>query len=407
MTTLRRYYDDSYTTCFRARVVELLVVDGKPAVVLDHTYFYPTGGGQPHDKGSMTSGIGQVVQVIDVQTRGADKAVIHILSEQIDGKSVECEIDWARRFDLMQQHTGQHILSQAFIQYCDASTVGFHLGSEAVTIDLDTADLSAAQLENTELLANEVVTRNVAITTRIISPDEAEGIRMRRVPDALATDGLRVVEIGGFDTTACGGTHVAHTGEIGMIKLLATEKYKGGTRVTFVCGERALREMRARTALLNALAADLSCAIPDIPNIITKLRDGNASAEKTVKSLRERLIEFEGAELIAQAEKRGDVRLVLQVEADGDPAAMRVLAARIVREPGMVAMLGVAGEKVQIVCARSADVDLDMNALLKAAVAPLGGKGGGQPAQAQGGAGAASREIVLAALHNAADSAFS
>lgn len=402
MTTTRRYYDDSYTMRFNARVVESLLVNDRPAVVLDQTYFYPTGGGQPHDTGRMTSDTGQVVQVVDVQTRAEDKAVLHILSEPLDGDPVECKINWARRFDLMQQHTGQHILSQTFIQYGDASTIGFHLSSETVTIDVDKADLSAGLLEDTELLANEVVTRNLAIKTRLISPGDADGIRMRRVPEALVTDGLRIVEIGDFDITACGGTHVAHTGEIGMIKLLASEKYKGGARITFVCGFRALRAMQMRTTLLNTLAADLSCAIPDIPDMVAKLRDANANADKTIKGLRERLIEYEGAELIAKAEQRGKHHIAIHVEENGDPSMLRLLAARIVREPGMVAMLGVSGDKVQIVCARSTDITHDMNTLLKAALAPLGGKGGGQPAQAQGGAGAASREQVISALRSAA-----
>jgi alanyl-tRNA synthetase len=403
MTTTRRYYDDSYTTRFSARVVESLRVDDKPAVVLDQTYFYPTGGGQPNDIGRLTSPNGKIAQVIDVQTRAEDKAVLHILSEPLDGDTVECEIDWARRFDLMQQHTGQHILSQAFIRACEAGTVGFHLGTEAVTIDLDKGDLNIATLNGAESLANEIVFANTAVTTRLISPDDAEGIRMRRVPDALATNGLRVVEIGDFDMTACGGTHVAHTGEVGMIKLLATEKYKGGTRITFVCGFRALHEMQMRTTLLNWIASDLSCAIPDIPDIIAKLREGSANAEKNIKGLRERLTEHESAKLIAQAEARGGLRLVMHVEENGDSSALRLLAARVVRKPGMVAMMATAGDKVQVICARSADVSLDMNALLKATLAPFGGKGGGQPAQAQGGAGAASRDAVVAALHAAAD----
>ena len=382
---------------------ETLRVNDKPAVILDETYFYPTGGGQPNDTGTITSASGKIAQVVDVQTRAEDKAVLHILSEPHDGDTVEGEINWARRFDLMQQHTGQHILSQSFIRHSDAATVGFHLGSETVTIDVDKADLSAVLLEDTELLANEVVTRNLAITTRLISPEDAEGIRMRRVPDALATNGLRIVQIGDFDVTACGGTHVARTGEIGMIKLLAWEKYKGGTRISFVCGGRALRAMQMRTTLLDTLAADLSCAITDIPDIIAKLRESNASAEKTIKGLRERLIEYEGAELIAQSEARAGVRLVMHVEENGDPSVLRLLAARIVREPGMIAMLATAGDKVQIICARSADLSIDMSALLKTALMPLGGKGGGQPAQAQGGAGAGSKEQVMSALRSAVD----
>ncbi len=398
--TARRYYDDSYTARFRAMVTEALTIEGKPAVVLNETYFYPTGGGQPHDVGTMTAG-GRTAQVIDVQTRGDDNAVLHILSEPLFGEAVECEIDWARRFDLMQQHTGQHILSQAFIRTSNAATNGFHLGTEEVTIDLDKPGLDADALRSVETLANDIVFANRTVTTRLISREDAEGIRMRRVPDALATDGLRIVEISDFDTTACGGTHVARTGEIGMIKILTTENYKGGTRVSFVCGERALRAAQMRTSLLNTLAADLSCAITDLPNIVARLRDQSASAEKSVKGLRARLVEYEGAALIKTSEVHEGVRWIIHVEEDGDPSALRLLAARIVREPGNVAVLGTAGDKTQVICARSSDVSTDMNILLKTALTPLGGKGGGQPSQAQGGAGAASHEQVLAALRAA------
>jgi alanyl-tRNA synthetase len=329
--------------------------------------------------------------------------VLHIVSAPLALGYVEATVDWTRRFDLMQQHTGQHILSQAFIQRCDASTVGFHLGSEIVTIDVDKADLNVSQLEATERLANQVVMRHLDITTRLISPDQADGIRMRRVPEALATDGLRIVVIGDFDTTACGGTHVAHTGEIGMIKLLSTEKYKGGTRVTFVCGERALAAMQMYTTLLNALASDLTCAITDLPAIVTRLRADGAANDKTIKALREQLVEYAGAELITTAQVRGSVRVVASAYPAEEAATLRSLATRITREAGMVALLATYGERVQVVCARSADVAIDMNGVLKVVLAPLGGKGGGQPASAQGGAGAATQEQVIRALNTATE----
>jgi alanyl-tRNA synthetase len=392
--TQRLYYNDSYTCAFTARVVEKLIVEGKPAVVLNRTYFYPTGGGQPHDTGLIAN-----AQVTDVRTRADDKAVLHLLDAPLTADSeVSCSVDWRRRFDFMQQHTGQHILTQAFVQAFSANTVGFHLGAETVTIDLDAAALTSEQIAQAEAVANTILYENRLVTTRMIDPDAADGVRMRRVPEALATDGLRVVEVKDFDTTACGGTHVARTGEIGMIKVLRSEKYKGGTRIEFVCGERALAAMQTRVELINRLTSDLTCAMSDLPAIVGGLREQIGASEKAIKALRERLIDYEAAELLASAEPHGTARRVIAVYDGRDAAELRLMAARLVAAPGMIALLGIAGDKSYVICARSADVPDDMNALLKRALEPLGGRGGGSPALAQGGGGAASVEAVREAL---------
>jgi alanyl-tRNA synthetase len=391
MTTQRLYYTDSSTWRFSTQVLETTTYHDKPAVVLDQTYFYPTGGGQPHDTGTLGD-----ARVIDVVTRADDKAVLHVLDGAAPTGKVNASIDGARRFDHMQQHTGQHILTQAFVQTCEANTVGFHLG-ESVTIDLDAPTLTAEQITRAESLANTIVTDNRAVTTRIIDPNDADGVRMRRVPEALAT-GLRVVEVTDFDTTACGGTHVRSTGEIGMIKVLRTEKYKGGTRVEFACGGRALREFGRRVAVTAQLTADLSCALDDLPTIVGAYRAAASDSEKTIKALRERLIEYEARDLIATAAPHGEARLVLAVYDGRDAAELRLLAARIVREDGMLALLGLAGEKSHVICARSADLPRDMNELLKRALEPLGGRGGGGAVLAQGGGGAATIETMRAAL---------
>jgi alanyl-tRNA synthetase len=219
------------------------------------------------------------------------------------------------------------------------------------------------------------------------------------VPDALATGGLRVVEVQDFDSTACGGTHVAHTGEIGLIKLLRLEKYKGGTRVEFACGGRALRAFQQRVEVTLALTAALTCALPDLPAQVARLQDDLRTRERTIKTQQEALAEYEAVTLLSEANWHGDARLVIAVYDDGrDAAAIRLLAARLVREPGVIALLGTVGDKTHVVCARSAELPHDMAVVLKRTLVPLGGKGGGQPQQAQGGAGPASAEQVRAAL---------
>ncbi|MEP6985437.1 MAG: alanyl-tRNA editing protein, partial [Chloroflexota bacterium] len=220
--TDRLYYSDSYATRFEATVLEETTHDSKCALVLDQTYFYPSSGGQPNDIGTING-----LPVVDVVVRDEDAALLHIIdvpAPSLLGQTVACEVDWARRFDHMQQHTGQHILTQAFIQTAEAKTVSFHLSRESVTIDLDVNGLSDGQVDAAEKLANEVIQADKAVTATIRQIDDQDGVRMRKMPKHIVTDGLRVVEIEGFDVTACGGTHVARTGEIGLIKIIKLEK---------------------------------------------------------------------------------------------------------------------------------------------------------------------------------------
>lgn len=217
--TERLYYSDSYTRKFAARVRERAALPDRHAVILDRTFFYPASGGQPSDLGMLNG-----VAVEEAVVRESDKAVLHFLARPLDTDSVEGEIDWPRRFDFMQQHTGQHILSQAFIRSAEALTVGFHLGAETTTIDLDTEKIAPSAIERAEQIANEAVAANYPVRAWFPTADELSRLTLRKTPDV---DGpLRVVAIGEFDFNACGGTHVAHTAEVGPIKILKTEKQK-------------------------------------------------------------------------------------------------------------------------------------------------------------------------------------
>ncbi len=393
---MRLYYDDAYTRAFSARVVERLMQDGHPAVILDQTYFYPTSGGQPNDAGTLGG-----ADVIDVTARKEDGAVIHVLSGEVSGDQVACVVDWARRFDHMQHHTGQHILSQAFVQVADAHTVGFHLSADSITIDLDRVNLSDETIEQVELLANEVVWADRPVTARIVQPDDAEGVRIRKLPEHLLTGGLRVIDIDGFDVTACGGTHVARTGEIGLIKVLKLEKRGDKTRVEFCCGGRALRDYREKNAIANQLAAGLTCALGEIPQAVARLQDDFKAAQRALKAANGLLLDAEAERLVAGAPDGDGIRLVKGVYPDRSFGDLRDLAARIAQQPRAVALLATSGDKAQVVLARSADLPQDMNALLKQ-ILPLlgGGRGGGQPQMAQGG-GSADQDQISAALDTA------
>src|SRR5574341_51516 len=300
--TERLYYHDSYTTRFSASITDRLEVEGRPAILLDRTYFYPTGGGQPNDLGTLGE-----AKVVDVIARPEDHAILHAVDGDVGGGTVEGVVDWTRRFDHMQAHTGQHILTRAFMEAAGANTISFHLSPDSVTIDLNRAEIPPDTLEKVEDLANRIVQENRAVTARIISMEEAgklDILRMRKVPEALATDGLRVVEVDSFDLTACGGTHVARAGEIGMIKIIEVERRRQESRVEFRCGGRALADYRVKNAVANRLAADLTVGHWEIDQAVARLRDDLKESRSALKAAQERLVEYEGLSMLAGAHQQ-------------------------------------------------------------------------------------------------------
>lgn len=397
--TERLYYHDPHTLTFSARIRERTTHDGQPAVVLDQTYFYPEGGGQPADTGTLGG-----VAVIDVQPSGDGADVLHVLGgEPPAGDVVECEIDAARRLDHMQHHTGQHILTQAFVEIAGASTVGFHLGAESVTIDLDRPDIAPDVVAAVEDLANGIVFEDRAVRVEIVAVDETDGVRIRAVPEHLHTGGLRVITVEGFDSTACGGTHVSRTGEIGLIKVVKVENHRAGSRVEFRCGGRALRDYREKHAILTTLAADLTVGYWEVGEAVGRLRDALQEASRSLRAAHRDLLEFEAARLLATPPAAGEVRLVQAAYDDRDAGWVRALASRLAEEPGTVALLGAAGEKAQVILARSPELPHNLNGPLQAALATLGGaRGGGRPEFCQGGGTPATRAQLIDALGAAA-----
>ena len=399
MSTQRLYYDDPYTTTFSARVVERTRLEGKPAVVLDRTYFYPTSGGQPHDTGTLDD-----VPVIDVAVREADGAVLHVLARELpaQAETVHGAIDWERRFDHMQHHTGQHVLTQAFIRVAGAQTVGFHLSADSVTIDLDKPALSTDKVDAAEALANRIVTENRVVRAWFPDADELAELPLRKRPDVQGK--FRVVEIAGFDVTACGGTHVSHTGEIGLIKVLRAEKRGDAVRIEFRCGGRALRDYAEKHALLSRLSAELTTGYTAIPDVLAKLRAENKALRKENKQLRGALLRSEAQALWEAAEQRDGYRLVLGAFEGRDVGEVRQIAQHLIAHPATVALCAVAGPKAQLIAARSDDLAQDMVAALKRGLAVWGAqRGGGRPSFAQGGGVPATLEQVRAALQAAAE----
>jgi alanyl-tRNA synthetase len=393
--TRRLYYDDALAIAFSARILHRLTYNQQPAVILDQTYFYPTGGGQPCDHGWLND-----VAVVDVVADEASDNIVHVLAGELVGEIVQGRIDWARRFDHMQQHTGQHILSQAFLLAAEAETVSFHLGEESVTIDLNTPRLAPIEVERAEALANKVVFDNVPVRARFVSTKELAAQPLRRPPTVSGP--IRIVEVVGFDATPCGGTHVSHTGQVGMVKVIKLERRGEETRVEFRCGGRALADYGRKNQVIAQLAARLTTGHFELDQAVERMQADIKQLNRQLREAQERLADYEAADWIAQAERIGDIAVVRRAFTDRDPGQLRQLAQRLTARPRAVALLGCAGLKSHILCARSDDVDADMVIAVKAALHALGAaSGGGRPNFAQGGGPAADAAQIEAALEQA------
>lgn len=392
MTTERLYYNDSYTLQFQADVIEQTAIKDRPALVLDRTYFYPEGGGQPPDNGQLNG-----VRVVDVQTREADRAVLHIMDAPLADAHVEGAIDAARRLDHMQHHSGQHVLSQALEQAGRARTLSVHMSADSMTIDVDRADISPDEWAAVEELANQIVLENRAVRTWFPTDDELAALNIRKMPDVVGK--VRIVDVGSFDITACGGTHVARTGEIGLIKVVKADRRGATTRLEFRCGGRSLRDYRSKNGVINRLTSALTVGYTELPDTVDRLQSQNKALQSALDAAKRQLAEAEAGALIAAAPEKSGYKLIARAYADRPAEDLRMLAAALTVNPGVVALLGAAGEKAQLIFSRSEGVAPDMAAVLKVAFATLGaGKGGGRPNMAQGGGVPATVEALEAAI---------
>jgi alanyl-tRNA synthetase len=387
--TDRLYYHDSFLYDFDAEV-RSVIESPRPAVVLDRTAFYPTSGGQIHDTGWLAAGDAARLRVTDVAD-AEDEAgqVIHYLEAPPKGVQpgtrVRGEIDASRRRDHMQQHSAQHVLSAAFVRLFNMPTVSFHMAADYCSIDLDTPNLDKAQIESAERLANEIVLENRSVDIRFVSRDEAEKLGLRKLPPA-PRDQLRLIDVREFDLTACGGTHVASTGQIGGILLRKSEKVRHGFRVEFVAGQRAVATARRDFSTLTETAGLFSSGIYDVPQQARKTLDEIKSLRKHIEQSQDELAAAQAAALLAETPEKNGRKLVVRTFSGCDLNSLKLLAQKLTRESPAIALLATDSPQPALVFAQSAGQPYDMGALLKQAMSQLGGRGGGTKDLAQGGA---------------------
>ena len=385
--TERLYYSDSFLHEFDAQVVDVVEREGRTAVVLDKSAFYPTSGGQIHDTGEL--GGTKVVEVTEDEDTGT---VYHFIegAAPAKGASVHGKIDAERRRDFMQQHSGQHVLSAAFEQLFNMPTVSFHMGKgdATCTIDLDTKALAPAQLERAARLANDVVLDDRPVAMHFVTPDEAKQRNVRKLPPLKANQAkLRLIEIKDFDLNACGGTHVARTGQVGAILVRKQEKVKQGFRVEFVCGARAVAIAQKDFAVLTDAAAAFTTHIWEVPQQIRKQMDETKSAGKAQQKLLEELAALHADKLLAETPEQNGFRLVAQTFQDRDVNFVKFLAHKLTADGSRkaVALLASTANQPTLVFGCTPGLDFNMGALLKDAVTARGGRGGGSKEMAQGG----------------------
>ena len=397
--TERLYYSDSRLLEFDARVISLSeLADGQIAVTLDRTAFYPTGGGQPTDTGVL--GGARVVDCIDAE----DEGVLHVIQGPAPevGATVHGKIDWLRRLDHLQQHTGQHILSAAFVQLFDAPTLSFRVLEHECEIDVALEDSTEEKIERAVDLANQIIWESRPIRISQVKAAEAASLPLRKEP---AREGeLRLIEIGDFDLTPCGGTHAKSTGEVGVIVVRSWERAKGLTRIHFMAGVRALADYRKANETARDVAALFSAGREDSPALVARLVEENKKLRRRLGELEEVAYRVEAEELLQEADRGTSptvregsapeiqqassvgTRIIAKVFADRDADSLKHLALALIAHPNTVALLGSRdGDTVRLVFARSTDASGDMNTLMSRACSVIGGRGGGRPDMAQGG----------------------
>ena len=363
--TERIYYDDSFKQEFIADVIDYFVENDKYHIRLNKTAFYPEGGGQPADKGCI--GESNISHVYELNGK-----IFHVGDKLPAEKSgLNCKIDWERRFDLMQQHSGQHLLSAVTKDLYQAETVGFHLGESSLTIDTD-IKLSQEEMEMIETKCNQFIYENRDISIEYPGGDK---------------DDTRIVKIKGLDRNPCGGTHLKSTGQIGIISIIDSENYKGGTRLHFLCGLRAVKDYRFKNKMTAVLRDRLSVSDKKISVEINRLQEELNEKSEFIDNLKSQLLNYHEAELIKEEEEIKHYKLIMNSFDNLEFTEVRELSSQLISVEGRIVVFGQQdGETTRMILARSEDISmLNLNPVIQEVMPLLDGNGGGQPGFVQGG----------------------
>lgn len=367
ITSEKLYQENSYQTELNAEVISCIKKDDYYEVTLDRTIFYPhMSGGQPKDRGTINN-----IEVLDVQEHGDE--IIHMLREPVSG-TVSMSIDFDIRFDYMQQHTGQHIISYAFAELFSGNTVGFHLSDSYTTVDID-IPLDDEMIEQAEQLSNKIIYENKIVTASVYAYEMALKLNLRKTPIEL--DNLRIISIENYDECACGGTHVNYTGEIGIIKVTKTEKYKNGTRVEFLCGKRALNDYITKNKNILRLTSALTCRTDMLLDNLEKMLNENKKLKKDLVYLNSQLNDYKAMEYKNNATIKDGISYIF-VYSDNDVKDLRFICSKITEEDNSVALLvSEVDNTCNLVIGQSKNLNFDIKGLFEQCKTLINGKGGG------------------------------
>ncbi len=365
--TTRIYLEDSYCREFEARIRERLLYKEKPALILDKTCFYPESGGQPHDTGWINE-----VRVVAVVEEGEE--VIHLLEKEVAGDWVRGKIDWKRRFDHMQQHAGQHILSQSFFELLKGETLSFHLGELVSTVEINIEEIDEDEVEKIERRANSIVFEDREIKTYFIPKENIDSIPLRKPPKKEGL--IRVVEVSEYDYSACGGTHPKRTGEVGLIKILKWERIRGNLRFEFLCGSRAVEDYILKNRLLRELSRKFTVQDRDVLSSVEKVLTEVRDLKRENRRLLEQSIENEAQRVAREAEGK----IIQEIFENRAVEEIRNLAIKLIKKGSFVVLYGIRGkERVHLILARSDEFGIDLRRFVGEISRLIEGKGGGQP----------------------------
>ncbi|NLW21948.1 MAG: hypothetical protein GXY88_01620 [Tissierellia bacterium] len=390
--TEKVYLENPYLRQLDCRIVDKKYMNNKYYIKTNKTIFYPNlAGGQPGDKGTING-----VKVIDTYEDGSD--IVHVVEENIHSDRVKLSIDWDNRFDYMQQHSGQHLLSAVFYKLFNGETIGFYIGKEYVYIDINIAQITEKDIEKIEQFANKIIFSNFPIKSYIVEEDQVDKLPVRR--DPAANSNIRIVEIDGFDFTPCCGTHLRSTGEIGLIKIRKVEPYKGNIRVEFVCGGRALKDYTWKSKYIKKISNLLSTKDREVYDRVEKLYAQKERLEQANRQLKEELNKYRSEELLKESQLVKGINFVINKFSDIEFEDMQNMISYLNSTDNTISIFGIEDNKTgRFIISRSNNLNINMKNILKTIMEKMNIKGGGSPQTVQGGCPKGEVDSILKAFY--------